>query len=190
MLLESTNLNIELEKAVRGNIDLLNHCANDNPSNKWNQTKNIYKSLEGVEDPIVRAIIALRVAGQSFEAFADLESILARNSEFFKERKKVYGARQYTAEKKEFVNASIASETEQILFDLQGKKWKDKDGEIANKITYLHQIKKLSESSINLKDLKIESAPQDNDKAQEDKIRAMIEQAKVVLADSETLQEG
>jgi hypothetical protein len=185
MLLEATNLGIELEKAVRANIDLINHCAHESPANKWQQTRNLYNSLEDIEDPIVKAIIALRVAGQSFEAFADLESILSKNSEFFRERKKVYGVRQYTAEKKEFVNASIATETEQILFDLQARNWKDKRGRIANKITYLQQLKKLSESSINLKDLKIEGSHQEEESKQGEKIRAMIEQAKIVLADSQ-----
>lgn len=172
-----------LRRGIDANIALINECVADcsnNKHDKWQKANDLYYSLEGVDNPIVRAMLALRVASYAYEAHEMMERMLSQKSTSVGERKKIYGARLHAMEKREAVLATVASEAEKTLHEFVEQKYKDKNGAVSNKLFYLKEFKKLAESTVSLKDLRIDGSGStvDDENRRKEEIITIMEQYK------------
>lgn len=172
-----------LHQAISHNIKLINEKASEFSHNKWQDVNEVYYALEEVDNPIARALIALRIMSYSYEASEILESQLVKMCGAIGERRKIHGARQHTMEKRESILATIASEAEKSLQTMLANNFNDENRIEDRKLFYLKEYKKLAESNMTLKDLKLDaSSDMDSGRQNEQAIMTIIEQYKTIEA--------
>lgn len=166
----------DLELAIIKNINLINHLAQENTSKKWQHSNTVYHALSGIDNPLIRSIVAFAVAGQLYEVSARTVKLLKENSAYFATGQKIYGIKECTAEKQENIRLYVAQKTEILIEKFENNQGKDHDGSIANSIAFVKEFKKLGESPTSLKDIRIVNDSAENDKKKIDDILEIVNQ--------------
>lgn len=181
MLITVSNYENEIKDAIISNKGLIENFYKQenliNAHDKWGKVRELYNTLS-IDDPIIRSLVSLRVCGFLFDISSTLENKLSLYCPYFGERKKIYGYRETAAEKKELLKALVSAEALEEFCTLKENNWDDRSGKVANKIAYMHQFRKFSESDVNIKNLRIEEKPEeDHEKLVED-VKRILEQAR------------